>query len=83
MAECLRQNMAENEGAIQPMHINDILYNERMFIESAKAMPRWLKQTLQDTKLGAPLVGRTRSSSRNASSNFVDYSLIATTCNEY
>ena len=85
MAERLQQNMADNEDEIQHMQdidVDDILHTERMFMERAKVMPRWLKQTLQDSKMTSPLVGRTRSSSRNASSNFVDYSLIATTCNE-
>ena len=53
-----------------------------MSIESAQTMPKWLKQTLQDRKLSAPLLGRTRSSSRHVSSNFVDYFIVAIACNE-
>ena len=53
-----------------------------MSIKSAQTMSPWLKQTLHDNKLSAPLLGRTRSSSHHASSNFVDYSLVAKTCNE-
>ena len=85
MAEHLQQNVAENEHEIQPthdVHIEDVLHNERMAIERSQTMPRWLKQTLQDSKLSAPLLGKTRSSSRHASGNFVDYSIVAIACNE-
>ena len=85
MAEHLQQNVAENEHEIQPthdVHIEYVLHNERMAIKRSQTMPRWLKQTLQDSKLSGPLLGKTRSSSRHASSNFVDYSIVAIACNE-
>ena len=77
-------HMAENEHEIQPthdIHVDDVLHNECMSIKSAQTMPKWLKQTLQDNKLSAPLLGRTRSTSCHASSDFVDVSLLAITCN--
>ena len=84
-ARNVQPNVAENEHEIQPthdVHIEDVLHNERMAIERSQTMPRWLKQTLQDSKLSAPLLGKTRSSSRHASGNFVDYSIVAIACNE-
>ena len=71
--------MVENEHEIKPthyVHIEDLLHNERMSIKSAQNMPKWLRQTLQDSKLSAPLLGTTRSSSRHASTNSVDFLLL-------
>ena len=84
-AENLHPNMAENQHEVQPIddvQVDDELHKEHTSIRDAQAMPRWLKQTLQDSKLSAPLRGRTRSSTRHVSSDFVDVALIATACNE-
>lgn len=84
-AENLHPNMAENQQNVQPIYdeqVDDVLHEKHTSIRDAQVMPRWLKQTLQDSKLSAPLLGRTRSSTRHASSDFVDVSLIAIACNE-
>jgi hypothetical protein len=41
-----------------------------------------VEKTLQNNKLSVPLLGITRSSSRHASSDFVDVSIIGIACNE-
>ena len=52
-----------NESTYQPIfdvEMRDALDNERTEIEEARAMPKWLVQTLRDSKLDAPLPSRTR-----------------------
>ena len=62
--------------------MDDVVDEERVAIEESKSMPKWLVQTLRDSKLATPLPHRTRGGSHHASTSFVDHSFIAETCNE-
>ena len=53
-----------------------------MSIKDEQSMPKWLQKTLQDSNLSAPLLGRTRSTSYHASSDYVDVTLSVVACNE-
>ena len=47
-----------NEFTDQPIadaDVHDVLYEERVENEGARNMPKWLVQTLRDSKLDAPL----------------------------
>ena len=41
--------------SISDADLHDALINERADIEEVKTVPKWLLQTLQDSKLDAPL----------------------------
>ena len=47
--------------------LHDALVDEREDIEESRALPKWLVQTLCDSKLDVPLSSRTCSGSHNAS----------------
>ena len=50
-----------HESADQPMSdadVYDALVDERVEIEKSRTMPKWLVQTLRDSKLDAPLTSR-------------------------
>ena len=58
---------------------------ERTIIQASKSMPKWLVQTLQDSKLATPLPHRTHGGNTwryHVSISFVDHSFIIETCNE-
>jgi hypothetical protein len=59
-----------NESTDQPIsdaEVRDALDDERRKIEEARAMPKWLVQTLRDSKLDAPLPSHTLHGSHDAS----------------
>ena len=72
-----QSNVAPNEVVFQPTQVShesidqpisdadvqEALEDERVEIEQSKTMPKWLVQTLRDSKLDAPLSSRTRSGS--------------------
>ena len=61
-----------HESADQPnsdAHVYDALVDERANIEESRTMPKWLVQTLRDSKLDAPLSSCTRSGSASYASN--------------
>ena len=75
-----------NDGADQPISdadVYDALEDERQEIEGSRNMPRWLVQTLRDSKLDAPLSSRTRSGSHGASYASDCYALaVSSMCDE-
>ena len=54
------------EQSISDADVHDALVDERQDIEESRSMPKWLVQTLRDSKLNAPLSTRTRSGSHSA-----------------
>ena len=61
----------------------DALYEERTKIEESRTMPKWLVQTLRDSKLDAPLSTRTCSGSQHVSYALDCYVLVvASLCDE-
>ena len=74
----VQSNVAPNEVNIQPMQVSnndtdqpisdadlhDALVDER---QESPTLPKWLVQTLCDSKLDVPLSSRTRSGSHSAS----------------
>jgi len=68
-----QSHAAPNEANIQPMQVShdstdqpisdadvyDALEGERTEIEESRSMPKWLVQTLRDSKLDAPLPTQT------------------------
>ena len=75
-----------NESTDQPIsdaEVRDALDDERTEIEEARAMPKWLVQTLRDSKLDAPLPSRTRHGSHDASYASDCYALaVSSMCDE-
>jgi len=77
-----QSHAAQNEANIQPpmqvshdstdqpisdADVYDALEGERTEIEESRSMPKWLVQTLRDSKLDAPLPACTRFGSQHAS----------------
>ena len=59
-----------NESTNHPIFyvdVHDALDGERTEIEESRSMPKWLVQTLHDSKLDAPLPTRTRFGSQHVS----------------
>ena len=54
------------EQSISDADVHDALVDEREDIEESRSMPKWLVQTLRDSKLNAPLSSCTRSGSHSA-----------------
>ena len=75
-----------NESTDQPItdaDVHDVLYEERAENEEARNMPKWLVQTLRDSKLDAPLSSRTRFGSQNTSYASDCYALaVSSLCDE-
>ena len=71
------------DHSISDADLHDALINERADIEEAKTVPKWLLQTLQDSKLDVPLSYRTRSGSHSASFASDCYAMAASSlCDE-
>ena len=54
------------EQSIFDADVHDALTDEREDIEESRSMPKWLVQTLRDSKLNVPLSSHTRSGSHSA-----------------
>ena len=57
---CIQPMQVSNDSTNQPMQVtdadvHDALDEERTKIEESRSMPKWLVQTLRDSKLDAPL----------------------------
>ena len=65
------------------MDVDDAVDEERTLIEESKNMPKWLVQTLRDSKLAAPLSSHTRLGSHHASYTYESYAFAASNmCDE-
>lgn len=75
-----------NENIKQPISdadVHDALVDEREDIEESRSMPKWLVQTLHDSKLNAPLSSRTRSGSHSTDYVSNSYALaVSNMCDE-
>jgi len=63
---------ALNQPQVEPnmqQATEDVVIQERTALQEARRIPRWAIQTLQESRLDAPLQGRTRRSTREAESS--------------
>ncbi len=83
---CIQPMQVSNESTNQPFtdaDVHDALEEERTYIEESRSMPKWLVQTLRDSKLDAPLLTRTRHGSQHASFASDCYALaVSSMCDE-
>jgi transposase InsO family protein len=79
----LQVSYDDADHSISDADLHDAIADERADIEEAKTMPKWLVQTLRDSKLDAPLSYRTRSGSHSASFASDCYAMAASSlCDE-
>ena len=71
------------EQSISDADVHDALVDEREDTEESRSMPKWLVQTLRDSKLNAPLSSCTRSGSHSADYASNCYALVVSNmCDE-
>ena len=76
-------SISDVDHSIRDADLHHALINERADIEEAKTVPKWLLQTLQDSKLDFPLSYRTRSGYHSASFASDCYAMAASSlCDE-
>ena len=65
------------------MDVDDATDEERKLIQESRNMPKWIAQTLRDSKLAAPLSSHTRLGSHHASYTYESYDFAASNmCDE-
>ena len=61
--EARNQSLQVHDQHFDDVHVDDVVDEERREIVESKGMPKWLKQTLRDSSLDAPLATHTHSRS--------------------
>ena len=62
---------------VDDVDVDDAIDEERKDIEESRSMPKWLVQTLHDSKLSTPLSSRTCLGSHHASYTYESYDFAA------